>query len=78
MPDMFVLLPLMLSVLLFIGAAFMSKSLILGALAGLAVFGYVSIRSGNTLFIGFWVLVMFFMTMASGVWLTKTVMGDTA
>jgi hypothetical protein len=78
MVDTLVLLPLLLAVMLFIGAAVMSKSLILGAAGGLAVFGYISVRSGNNLFLGFWLLTMFFMTMASGVWLTKTVMGDTA
>lgn len=78
MPDMLILLPLLFAVLIFIGAAFMARSLILGGMGGLAVFGYISIQSGNTLFVAFWALVMFFMTMASGVWLTKTVIGDTA
>jgi hypothetical protein len=78
MPDMFTLLPLFLVIMLFVGATVFSRSLILGAVAGLVVFGYISVRSGNNLFLGFWLLALFFMTMASGVWMTKTVMGDTA
>lgn len=78
MADIFILMPITLTILLFVGVAFMSKSLILGGSGGLVVFAYVAVRSGNTLMLGFYLLLMFFMVMAVGVYLTKTVMGETA
>lgn len=78
MVDTLVLLPLLLVIMLFVGAAVTSKSLILGAAGGLTVFGYISVKSGNDIFLGFWLLSLFFMTMGTGVYLTRTVIGDTA
>lgn len=78
MPDLTVLMPLLATIMLFLGAALWSRSLMLGAGAVFMVTGYVSVRSGNDLMTGIWVLSAFFMVMASGVFLTKTVMGETA
>lgn len=76
--DIGALMPLVMVLLLMAGAALKSKSIMLGGGGALMVMGYVAVRSDNNLFLGFWLLAMFFMVMASGVWLTQTVIGDTA
>lgn len=73
-----VLLPLLLTVALLIGVAFKAKSVMLGAIGGIAIFSYVAVRSGNTLFLGYYILLMFFMVSGTGVYMTKTIMGDTS
>lgn len=78
MVDTQALLPLMLIVALFVGIAFKSRSLIVGATGGVAIFGYVAIKSGNAIFQGYYLLMMFFMVMGMSVYLVKTQMGDTA
>lgn len=73
-----VLLPLLLAVALFVGVAFKAKSIILGSVGGISIFSYVAVRSGDTLFLIYYILLMFFMVMGVAVFLTKTQMGDTA
>lgn len=72
-----VALPILLVVALFVGVAFHARSLMLGSLGGMSIFGYVAVRSGDNLFLSYYILAMFFMTMGVAVYLTKTQMGDT-
>lgn len=72
------LLPLLLTVALLVGVAFKARSLLLGAVGGIAIFAYITVRSGNNLFLGYYLLLMFFMVMGTSVYLVKTQMGDTA
>lgn len=78
MPNISALLPLLLTIALFIGVAFKARSIMLGSLGGLSVFAYVAVQSGNVLLKGYYLLLMFFMTMGLAVYLTKTQMGDTS
>lgn len=71
-------MPFVLIILLFAGAALRSKSIMLASVGIYLVLGYVSVRSGNNLMIGVYTLGTFFMVMSTGVYLTKSVMGDTA
>lgn len=76
--DIATLMPLFAALLLFAGAAIKSKSILLGTLSAYLVMGYIGVKSGNELFIGFYILTAFFMAMGTAVYLTQTVMGDTA
>lgn len=78
MPDLFVLLPIALVIFLFVGIGLYSKSLIMSAGGGLLVFGYVAVQSGNNLYLGFFIIIMMFLTLSGGVLMTRTVIGDTA
>lgn len=78
MVDMMVALPILLTVGIGVGVAFKARSLMLGGIGGIALFGYIAIQSGETLFIAYYVLIMFFIIMGVAVFLTKTQMGDTA
>jgi len=73
-----VLMPLLLAVALFVGIAFKAKSVLLGAVGGISIFSYVAVKSNDPLFLGYYILLMFFMVMGTSVYLVKTQMGDTA
>lgn len=78
MPVMGELLPILSIVLAIAAMALHSKSVMLAAVSSFVLIGYISVQSGNTLLIGIYVLSSFFMVMSTGVFLTRTVMGDTA
>lgn len=78
MPDMATLLPILSITLAISAMALHSKSIMLAAVSTYVIFGYISVQSGVALLVGVFVLVSFFMVMSTGVFLTRTVMGDTA
>lgn len=78
MVDVQIGLPILLIIALFVGIAFHARSLMLGSVGGMSIFGYIAVRSGDDLFLGYYILLMFFMIMGVAVYLTKTQMGDTA
>lgn len=78
MPDIMILLPIALVIFLFVGAGMASKSMIMAAGGGLMAFGYIAVQSGNALYLGFYIIIMLFLTLSAGVLMTRTVIGETA